>query len=242
MKLIIPMAGRGKRFVDAGEKKPKMLIPIRGKSMMAWALDSLDFIPKEDWVFVVLQEHIENWELDKILIRTFGNEIKIVKIPEVTAGQACTVELAKRHYGKGEPIVIHNTDTYFKSATLEKNISELGNSVDGVIGVFKSDNPSYSYVELTKDNVVVRVVEKEVVSNFATSGLYAFAKARYFLDALQEAVDEHETVKGEYYVGPLYNRLIRNNLKIKIDVCSDVYDFGKPENVERFNKKYSGQT
>lgn len=235
MKLVIPMAGRGKRFLDAGEKRPKMLIPVSNKLMIEWALEGLKFIPKEDWIFVILQEHVEKWRLDEVLLDHFGN-VMIEALPDVTEGQACTVAAARKHYSSNDPLVIHNTDTYFSSSTIEDNLGLLGTEVDGVIGVFQSDCPSYSFVQLNEENYVTKVVEKEAISQWATTGLYAFGKAGDFLDAVEDSMKNKKKVRGEYFVGPLYNHLIENDARIIIDKCSEIYDFGKPEKLKDFEK------
>jgi NDP-sugar pyrophosphorylase family protein len=236
VKLVISMAGRGKRFIDAGIKTPKMLVPVRGRTMMEWALAGLSFIPPEDMIFIILKEHATEWQIDVKLRELFGERIMIKTIPDVTAGQACTVAEARGLYDMDESIIIYNIDTYFKSETVKASINNLGGKLDGFIGVFRSDSPSYSYAAVSKEGYVTRVAEKEVISEWATSGLYAFARASDFLCALEESMERKDTSMGEYYVGPLYNLLANKGARIGIDVCSKIYDLGRPEKLKEFEE------
>ena len=58
MKVVIPLAGRGSRFKEAGFKLPKPLISLIKKPMIAWATANLDFSP-ENLIFLILREHID---------------------------------------------------------------------------------------------------------------------------------------------------------------------------------------
>jgi len=235
MKLVIPMAGRGQRFLDAGITTPKMLINVRGKLIVEWALQGLSFIPKRDTIFVILKEHDENFGISGVLREKFGNDVKVCTIPAVTGGQACTVAEARHLYLPDEPLVIFNSDTYFRSPSLEASLACLGESCDGVIGVFPSKSPAYSYVRFSKPGSVAEVVEKRVISDWATSGLYSFARASDFLSALSESVQKNEKSFGEHYIGPLYNTLISNGAKIRADFAANVFDLGNPNKITEFD-------
>jgi capsule biosynthesis phosphatase len=66
--IVIPMAGRGQRFVDAGYKEPKPLIKINGKYMFELAVESFNTLlnKKEvQLIFIILKEHSESFDLKK---------------------------------------------------------------------------------------------------------------------------------------------------------------------------------
>ena len=55
---IMPMAGDGKRFIEAGYKIPKPLIDIDGEPMF---VKSAKCMPKADlWIFVMQKKILEN--------------------------------------------------------------------------------------------------------------------------------------------------------------------------------------
>ena len=98
MNFVIPMAGRGQRFVDAGYEQPKMLIQAKGKSLLEWSVDSLPLEICTRLIFILLKEHEEAFQLcDFVREKYQGNfELHFVALDEVTQGQAETVLKAKK--------------------------------------------------------------------------------------------------------------------------------------------------
>ena len=58
MQIIIPMAGRGKRFSEKGFLKPKPLIEINGKPMIQLVVENLCI--DAQYTFVCQREHNQN--------------------------------------------------------------------------------------------------------------------------------------------------------------------------------------
>ena len=73
--ILIPMAGLGSRFQKVGYKDPKPLIPINGKPMIEQVIDSLNL--DGQWIFVVQQEHIDKYHIDKRLKEIRPNSIVV---------------------------------------------------------------------------------------------------------------------------------------------------------------------
>lgn len=91
MQIVVPMAGLGQRFVDAGYRLPKPLVPVDGVPMFVRAVEEL---PRADRsVFVVHPEHVRDHQIDAVIARYFPNS-RVVVAPGLTRGQACTVRLA----------------------------------------------------------------------------------------------------------------------------------------------------
>ena len=67
MKILIPMAGKGKRFEDAGYSFPKPLIDINGKPMIQIIIENLNF-PAEH-IFLCQKEHSEKYSLNEMVAR-----------------------------------------------------------------------------------------------------------------------------------------------------------------------------
>ena len=68
---IIPMAGNGQRFIDAGYSTPKPLIKVKGQYMFKKAVDSL---PTPDhWIFICQDKHIKESGIDIIIKNYFPN-------------------------------------------------------------------------------------------------------------------------------------------------------------------------
>ncbi|HVN52330.1 MAG TPA: hypothetical protein VMT43_12910, partial [Acidimicrobiales bacterium] len=107
--------------------------------------------------------------------------------------------------------------------------------IDGSLGVFHTDSGDHwSFAETDDDGRVVRTAEKQRISSWASTGLYHFGRIATFLDAADAAVAAAETSRGEYYVAPLYNRLIAAGARIVLDVAREVWPLGTPAELEAF--------
>ncbi|MEC0248494.1 glycosyltransferase family 2 protein [Paenibacillus chitinolyticus] len=238
MNLVIPMAGAGRRFLETGCSRPKMLLDVQGKPMLYWALDSLrEHVCLDGTVFVCLEEHLNVWDLEK-KIRDYGIRPRIVAVPSVTRGQAETVLLAQGALNPSAPLLIYNCDTYMTSS-LGRTLRSLDDGIDGLISVFPSSNPAYSYVELDSAGFVVRVKEKEVISDLASTGLYYFSAAASFVQAAEDAIAGGVSDGGEYYVAPLYNLLLAGGARIVTDLARTCHPLGTPEELREFISLHS---
>ena len=94
----------------------------------------------------------------------------------VTEGAACTVLLARDIINSSDPLMIANSDQVVEAAVDEYLAAGDDPSVDGWIMTFGSTHPKWSYARLRPDGTVSEVVEKQVVSNEATVGIYNFQR------------------------------------------------------------------
>ncbi|MBN9293822.1 MAG: hypothetical protein J0G96_07580 [Flavobacteriia bacterium] len=235
MNFVIPMAGRGQRFVDAGFKTPKMLIEAKGKSLLEWSIDSLPLELCTNLIFVLLKEHAENHKLDSFVTLKYKKyNPKFVYLDEVTRGQAETVLKAKHLLDMSVDLVIYNIDTAFNSVTLHNTL--INNKKDGVIGAFVdlSDSSKYSYAKLDGESNVTEVVEKVKISDFALTGFYHFTNPEDFISLAEMNIQNNNTVKGEYYVAPIYNQLLEKGKNFVIDICQSIDVLGTPEELISF--------
>lgn len=234
MNIVLPMAGRGQRFVDAGYTLPKPLIDVAGRPMYSWALDSLPLALASRLVVVCLAEHIERYGLgDDIASRYPHLDPVVIPLHETTQGQACTVLAASPHLDPDEPLIIYNADTWCRT-DLDERLRALPAEVAGLIGVFKAPGDHWSFARTDGPTRVVEVAEKRRISEWATTGLYHFSRAATFLDHATAMVDEDDRVNGEFYVAPVYNRAIAASLEIHIDVALEVAVLGTPPELEAF--------
>ncbi len=109
---------------------------------------------------------------------------------------------------------------------------------DGFIMTMWADDPKWSYVKLNEKNDVVEVVEKQVVSNEATVGIYNYAKGRHFVKAAETMIENDFRVNGEFYVAPVYNEMIKAGLKTGFynvgKVYAGMYGLGTPADLTKF--------
>jgi dTDP-glucose pyrophosphorylase len=237
LSVVIPMAGRGSRFADAGYAVPKPLLPIHGVPMIEVVMRNLT--PREPvrFVFVCRREHLEEYRFAAAL-REVAPDCAIVPIDAVTEGAACTVMLSEPEVDPDDVLVIANSDQWVDHH-MDAHLAKLRRErLDGLIMTMAADDPKWSFVELDAAQRVTNVVEKEVVSNEATVGIYTFARASDYFGAARSMIAADKRVNGEFYVAPTYNELIAAGAGIGIDnVGADragMYGLGIPADYEEF--------
>lgn len=227
--LVLPIAGKAQRFIDAGYMMPKPLILAKGKHVIDWSLESVD-TSECNLIFIVRLDHIYNFSIDKILKQKFGDDITIISVDHVTQGALETCLLAGAHIDNDTPLYIYTPDVYFGP---QFNPSCVGDA-DGFLLTFLANSPDHSYTDINSDGVATRVVEKEVISEHANVGLYYFKTGETFLKYAWEAMDKKLMIKGEYYIAPIYNYMIRDGLKVTACDTEKMHILGTPATFEFF--------
>ena len=227
--ILIPMAGAGSRFAKEGYVMPKQLIMVEDNQMIDWSLKCIDK-NNCNLIFCVRQEQISNFSLDKILKSRYGNDITIVVVDRLTDGSVSTCLLAEEYINNDSPLVIYTLDVFFQP-TFTPNFDD---NSDGCILTFKSNNPAYSYAKLNEDGYVTETAEKQVISDLAAVGVYTYRTGKMFVKYAREMIDNNIRTKGEFYVCPLYNLMIRDGLKIKTESVEKMHLMGTPDELNFF--------
>jgi len=223
------MAGRGKRFRDAGYSQPKPMISIAGKPMIDWALKSLvGLTMPHRFIFIALEEDL-NAGLETLL----ANRGEVVSISNVTEGAVNTTLLAEHFIANNDPLVIANCDQY-----LEWDFQEFIHATNGFdcsVVVFESENPHHSYVE-TRGNEIVKVKEKEIISPLACGGIYFYRSGLDYTVGARKLIESNDRTNGEFYITPIFNKLIEVNKKITYFKIPNTkkHMLGTPEEVQDF--------
>src|SRR5436190_17506858 len=111
LNIVMPMAGRGKRFADAGFTQPKPLIPIHGRPMTEVVINNLRPSTPHRFIFLILREHAESFGFD-LRLREWAPGCEVIFVEHVTEGAACTVLLAKGLIDNASPLMIANCDQW----------------------------------------------------------------------------------------------------------------------------------
>ena len=234
MNVVIPMAGRGERFRQAGHTTPKPLIEVRGRPMYAWAAESLPLELASRLVFICLDEHLRGGFLEADVRRRYGHlPLEILALGEVTRGQAETVLRAREIIDDATPLLVFNADTFVRSPRLRDRLGEI-EGCDGLVGVFRAKGDHWSFARLDEDGFVLEMAEKRRISPWASTGLYVFTRGRDFVRLAEGAIQRDERVRGEFYVAPLYNALIAEGGRVAVDVAEEVWPLGTPAELRYF--------
>lgn len=238
LNIAIPMAGHGSRFAKAGYTDPKPLIPVLGKPMIELVIDNLK--PKCDhrFIFICQAEHLHNYPLQNLL-ETKAPGCKIIEVSRVTEGAACTVLLAKEYINNIDQLMIANCDQYI-DVDINKYLNSLTPDTDGLIMTMKENSNKWSYIELNSQDEITRVVEKEVVSDEATVGIYNYQHGADFISAAEAMIAKNLRVNNEFYVAPAYNEMIQARKIIRyfnIGILgTGMHGLGTPEDLLVFLK------
>jgi len=162
----------------------------------------------------------------------------LVVLQGLTEGAACTVLCAKSLIDNDIELMIANSDQYV-DIDIDKYLNAMrSRKLDGQIMTMKASDPKWSFIEISDHGYVSSVVEKVVVSDEATTGIYNFKRGRDFVRAAESMMSEGLRVNGEFYVAPTYNQLIRAGHKIGyFNIGSEgngMYGLGTPADVDRF--------
>ena len=239
MNIIITMAGLGSRFQKAGYKKPKFMIEVKGKTLFEWSMLSLtafNDLQNVKYIFITRKETNSSDFIRKQMQKFGIRNIDIIEIDKVTDGQATTAMLAKPYWNADEEMIIYNIDTYVEPGTIK--YSDI--SGDGFIPCFNAPGDHWSFVKLDQNGNAIEVREKQRISDNCTIGLYYF-KSCYLYEKLYNDYYSNNTnlEKGEKYIAPLYNYMIKKGLPVRISVlpAETVHVLGTPEEVEIFKNQ-----
>ena len=215
--IIIPAAGEGRRFKEAGYSGPKHEIDLVGRPMVDWVVDNVR----------VLDPH------GKVVVATQG-------VVGQTKGAVDTVRRALNGYPPqpDEPLIIANCDQLIAIPEAIR-AQPIGH---GLIFTFKSASPAHSYVTTTKAGRITSIVEKPDVppSDRAVSGVYYFANPAAIATAVKDAHALAQAAEGEEYLSEAIARMIHQEYSLyAVDVPTAI--LGTPEDFQRFETAFEIQ-
>ncbi len=259
MILVVPMAGRGSRFLEAQDQnpeysKPKPLINIKDKPMVAWAIDSLTkhgfSIAPNKMVFICRRDHEDEHNISQSLKDIFGQDINVLFVEQITRGAAETVLIAKDFINTQEDIIVSDSDHYFDGSSLFEAIESKEEDVAGIIPVFEppDKDPKWSFTLFDENNTSSAVGEKDAElaakGAWANIGAYYFSQGKIYVDEAERMIESGDMYgaegKKEFYLAPVYDRLIKNGKKVKVAKIPEVWGLGTPKDLESFLENYKG--
>lgn len=230
------MAGLGSRFAKAGYTLPKPLIPVAGVPMIRLVIDNVRPSRPHRFVFICQQDHLDRFDLARQL-NEWAPGCGVVALGGLSEGAACTVLEAREQMDLEAPLMTVNSDQWIDVSIDDYLASGDTHQVDGLIMTMRANDPKWSFVGL-EGGLVTRVVEKEVISDQATVGIYNFRRARDFVEGAEAMIARNLRINGEFYVAPVYNLLIERGYKVVIhDIGADragMYGLGIPTDLEYF--------
>lgn len=235
--IVIPMVGLSSRFFRAGYDVPKYMLEARGKTLFEHSVSSFSkYYDKEKFVFVI-RDVFGTYDFVYQKCNKLGIlDFEIVVLDEVTRGQAETVYMAVKSFKGKEGMLVFNIDTFRPGFQFPK----AAYNSDGYLEVFKGQGSNWSFARLAEGSldIVIETAEKRPISNLCSTGLYYFSDVSDFIYAFEEYLSQPQSTweKGELYIAPLYNNLIKAGRHIVSNTISrdEVVFCGVPEEYEDF--------
>jgi HAD superfamily hydrolase (TIGR01509 family) len=231
MNILIPMAGAGSRFQQAGYTFPKPLIDVEGKPMIQVVVENLNI--EANYIYVVQKSHREKFNLDTMLnLITPG--CRIVETEGITEGAACTALLAKDLIDSDSPLFFANSDQFVEWDSNEFMYKMNETDCDGGIVTFRSAHPKWSFAKIDERGLVTEVAEKNPISDIATVGFYYWKKGSDFVKYAESMIEKEIRVNNEFYVCPVFNEAIGDEKQIRIFDVDKMWGLGTPEDLKHY--------
>ena len=234
LQVVMPMAGRGQRYRDAGYKVPKPLINVDGKPMFLRALDSIK--DRDFDLYLIIREDTDiEYDLTTQIKGSYPSATVEVLNFE-TRGATESVMSVENKLDFEAPLLILDCDLFFESSEYLE-LMDLGGEMpyDGILLTFASSNPRYSYVRSSL-GVAKQVKEKVVISDRALIGAYYWKVTFNFIQIAREflvnGVNDNEK---ELYISHTFQRGIELGLSFRV-VEGKFESFGTPEELALYNK------
>jgi NDP-sugar pyrophosphorylase family protein len=239
LNIVVPMAGAGSRFSSAGYNVPKPLIKINGVEMIRLVINNLRPARPHRFIFICQKTHIQSYNLEHLLC-SWAPGCSVIGINGLTEGAACTVLGAKDLINNRDALMIANSDQYI-DFSIDSYLSCIDSGgLEGLIMTMKAVDPKWSFVGLDSQGLVTTVVEKQVISDEATVGIYNFKQGQDFISAAEAMIAKDLRVNNEFYVAPVYNELISTGGRVGVynvgSEANGMYGLGTPTDLELFLK------
>jgi len=232
---IIPMAGKGTRTQELGEFKP--FIEIKGHEIFSWFLNSVKHLvkPEDTFQLITTKYFADKYDFETEVRKIFQhhhitNPVTITTCDESQKGSSATVLLVKDKIDLNEPTMVIFPDQFIDFTLPEIQFNSA------YMGVYVQLGNKSGFVKID-DGLITNFVEKQNISNLASSGMYITSSGKDLVYALEKQIKEGQTLNGEFYVGPAFNYLVEKGIKIYPVPVIAKYDLGNLPDIELFSKR-----
>lgn len=234
MKAVILLAGLGTRLRPHTYSRPKPLVNVAGKPVLAHILDGMSEIKFDEIIFIVgyLGDQIE-----KYVATEYPHINARFVVQEEMRGQAHAINLAKEYIDQQVLIIFGDTIWETDWTRLQRVES------DGLIYCHEVPDPRRFGVVTLQDGYVTRFVEKpaEPVSNLAVVGVYYFKAWQKIMQAIDDIIRLNIQTKGEFYLADAMQRMIEQGAKLEAERITVWEDCGTREAILQTNRYLLGK-
>jgi NDP-sugar pyrophosphorylase family protein len=243
MQLVIPMAGLGKRFQDAGYAMPKPLIPVGGEAMVVGVVRRLP--PASRTVLVCHPEHLAAFPMAETLARQIPGAV-VVAAPGLTDGQACSVRLAAPHLDPAEPVLVAACDStqvcdleQFRALTQRPGVDAIAWTYRGEPQVLVRPE-WYGWIQEESGRVkavsVKKPVSGDLLGDHVITGTFWFRSAQLLISSIDALVRSGRRVNNEFYLDSVLGTLLDAGSSVAVFEVDKYIGWGTPADLENYLK------
>lgn len=249
MNIIIPMAGAGKRFSDAGYKTHKPAIPTidrrTGKElpMVVCATMDLPGVQPQGNNVIYIDRTFHKTEGVEEAILAHYPQARFITVDKLTEGQACTCLLAREFINNDEPLLIAGCDNGM--VLDEDKFAQVADSADMLVFTYRHNeavlkNPNaYGWMVVDEENNVTNISIKKAISDnplndHAVVATFWFKHGRDFVEAAEKMIVEDDRINGEFYVDEVTRHALDMGLKVKVFEIDRYLGWGTPQDYEEY--------
>jgi glucose-1-phosphate thymidylyltransferase len=230
MKVIIPVAGIGKRLRPHTYSVPKALLHVAGKPMLAHILDIVRKLKPSEVILIIgfLGEQIVDY-----VRSTYRFKCTFIEQRELK-GLGYAVNMASPQIDEDEPVLIILGDTIFDADLLPVIQGE-----HDALGVKRVADPRRFGIVEMKGRFVKRLIEKpaKATSQLAVVGVYYMRSTGLLKESLREIISNDIVTKDEYQLTDALQLMIDRGVKFRTFNIRGWYDCGKPETLLETNRR-----
>lgn len=234
MKIIVPMAGMGKRMRPHTLTVPKPLIPIAGKPIVQRLVEDIAAVCNEkiDEIAFIIGDFGKEVENSLIAIAEALGAVPKIYYQQEALGTAHAIWCAEESLdGK---VIVAFADTLFKAEF------KLNEQSESIIWVHKVTNPSsFGVVKVGTDNVITDFIEKPktFVSDLAIIGIYYFKDGANLRKEIKYLLDNNIVVNGEFQLTDVLQNMKNKNMKMEPGEVEEWLDCGNKDNTVYTNQR-----
>jgi capsule biosynthesis phosphatase len=237
MYLLIPLGGLGIRFKKMNYERPKPLIKVFGKEIIFWLLDNLN-LNNITGIFVPYNKELKHYNFEDILRKRYPNlNFYFFCLEKNTDGAIETILLCLNNFKpQDKPILLLDGDNFYTT-----NIINMWNGTNSIFAFEdKSEEPLYSYIEVNEYNKILRIIEKEKISNLACTGAYGFNSVNNLKIYCEYILENNVRMKNEFYTSIAIDLMIKKGVDFysKIINSKNYICLGTPLQVRLFCNNY----
>lgn len=252
-RILIPMAGAGQRFADAGYTvhKPAIMTVDRKtgeeKPMVVCATKDLPGAAPDGSNVIYVDRTFHKKDGVEDTIHGYYPQASFITVDHLTEGQACTCMLAEPYLDPEEPLLIAGCDN---GMDIDQEVFDrLTEECDCIVFTYRHNeavmaNPNaYGWMIADVDGNITGTSIKKAISDTpmedpAVVATFWFRKAEVFLEATKKMIAENDRVNQEFYVDQTVKHVLDLGYRAKIFDIERYVGWGTPADYEAYQRTW----